>query len=85
MQEMNKVLVFLADSVGPLWMREGVCVVLDSLLIHQPLLSSLNATLSKAEPSKLIQLIDDQLFPNKPAKYTVERTRYNLRVHHHMK
>lgn len=77
---MNKILVFLADSCCSASMREGVCLVLDSLPVYRPLLRSLTETLNNTPPDRVTDSINEQLFPAKSTNHTVEQTRYALTV-----
>lgn len=77
---MNKILVFLADSCCSPSLREGVCIVLDSLPVYQPLLVSLTEILNETPLKQLTEAIDAQLFPTKAINHTVEQTRYALTV-----
>ena len=77
---MNKILVFLADSCCSPSLRAGVCIVLDSLPVYQPLLLSLTEILNDTPLKQLTEAIDKELFPNKAINHTVEQTRYALTV-----
>ena len=77
---MNRILVFLADSVCSASLHESVCVVLDSLPVHQPLLMSLTEALNYTPSKQLADALEKDLFPSETLNHTVEQTRYALRV-----